>query len=226
MTNKNIIKIPFRNTGRKKQHGITLFSLGYIPDENERPGLGLELVDHAYNQALEYLKNKGFEEPYGNFYLENGKIIKGEKVPYYPLWGAIQERDSKKGQTGEFLAALIIAYYERLYLAINNFKSNQKTELYGYIFDQAAMIQAVFFDLFLLENIQSKFSAGNSRNNPEKDLTHFKTEAQNIFIRLRKENYTKEEYYKLIEKELAQKYPRIKTPAAQTIKGWLKSLKS
>jgi hypothetical protein len=123
MGKSNIQKVKFRNVGRKQQHEVTLFSLGYYCDEIEHSGLAIELINHAYNQALSYLIEKGFEEPHGLFYLTNGKIVKGmDKVPYYPLWGAIEERDKKRGQTGEYLAALIIVYYEQISAITQNLR--------------------------------------------------------------------------------------------------------
>lgn len=223
MSNSGVIKIPFKNIGRKKKHKITLFSLGFLADTVDRPGLCLEIVEHAYNQALKYLEAKGFEQPYGYYYLRNGKILKGEEIPYYPLWGAIQERDKEKGQTGIYLAALIIAYGDRFFSAKNDFYRNEKVELHEYIMDQSAMIQALFTKLFLLDNVQSKFSAGRSRNNPENDLTHFKAEAENIFIKLRNQNISKEECYRMIATELRKNYPNQSTPASATIKEWLKA---
>ena len=101
---------------------------------------------------------------------------------------------------------------------------NKNYQAFSFVLDASMEIQNLFFNLHLLENIQAKYSAGASRTqeaNEKRNLrSAFQEEAENIFCELRnsKPQLSKEKCYRTVEKELKDKYPKQKTPAAETIK--------
>lgn len=235
MHNK-IKPIKFKNVGRKQQHEITLFAVGEreFDFEGLKPeqSFAEETLTHIHMQALRLLKERGIESVESLYYLNKNKEIvvwkqeeDSNELDRMILVSAIEKRDKLRGgQTGEYLAALIDQHCRTLL----NGGWPPLPENHSAVLDLAMEIQDLFFKLYLLENIHPKYSAGNSRvdeAHDERNLTHFKPEAEAIYISCRKNRVNKKNSYAETASELKRRHPTRKTPKAGTISAWFKRRK-
>jgi hypothetical protein len=163
----NTQKIKFKKVGRDHKHTVTLFGLGKRPFDITAPqseqSFAEESLTHYHTQALEYLKSRGFDDPQGWFQIINGKIkrwTEGADHPAnaMPLWAAIEKRDKTRGQTGEYLAALI----DHKCRTLLNGGWPPRPQDHSAVLDQAMFIQILAFDLYLLENVQPAYSGSKA----------------------------------------------------------------
>ncbi|MHB1221273.1 MAG: hypothetical protein ACYC0J_04695 [Gammaproteobacteria bacterium] len=218
---KEIREVKFANIGCKKQHKVELikiadrdFDLQDFAESSQSPAE--ELLTHYQASAITYLKNKGFEEISGVFRYQDGRIIKIDDHLGMPLFAVIQERD-KNEQTSEYIAAKITFLCERLIL-----KWPPEHSYCSEALNQAMLIQNLFFQFYLLENVHPQYSAGKARagnrSNP------YKNEAEKTYKHYRLTGLKKSECYRKTAKKLKKLYPDS-APTEATIKFWFKSRK-
>lgn len=233
-------KVIFKNVGRRSQHKVTLFEIcqkkiDISDSDSSTQSYAEQMLTHYENEAKDYLKAKGFEDTTGLF-----QVTKSGEVKRYivgmenvldalPLVAAIEERDRNKGgQTGDFLAASIDYYCQM----IQNTWPPTHTDCSA-VLDYVVLIQNYHFQLYLLENIQSRYSAGKTRTSEAIKARDMKSLYEQDAIRLFHEFRTnrngkkssKEWCYQKIERELKKNNPDKETPKASTIKSWLKARK-
>lgn len=234
---KDIVEVKFANVGRKKQHKVTLFKMLELPFEIDQSDSRLPFsesrINHYYTHSIEYLKARNIHDIDGYFCVVDGEVKKCDQdqrhpLPAMPLWAAIEERDkSRKGQTGDYLAALIIHKCKLLENVLYEIAmQNRHKELAGVVLDTSMEVQELFFRLYLLENVHSQYSAGESRT-VEANRQHalkdkFENEAEDLFREYRR-NHTKESSYEKVANRLKKLHQGIKTPSKATIKTWFKS---
>lgn len=222
-------KIHFENTGRKKQHKITLFEITensvdiaacLSSKSGSTQSYAKDRLSHYMTQAQAYLKDKGYDDISSHFRLINGEVVKCQPGEVWmPLWAVIEERDQPKGQTGELLAA-VIDHTCRMLLTTWPPHPNEYIAFLG----EAMRVQEHFFQLFLLENVQPQHSAGSSRTDEaNQGFLRFKPDAKSEYHQL-KEKYSVLECSKRIFTKLKEKYPNENIPTAETIRDWLKNI--
>lgn len=233
---KNPQPVKFRKVGAKEQHEVNLFGIATKPaDFSDSGNAQVSALTEIYDDAVAYLQQKGIADPTGLFHVVDDRVerwIEGvhPAISAMPLVAAIEQRDKMGGQTGEFLAAMIVHRGGQIQIALNRFRSGDKSEgNLAFIVETALMMQGNHFQLYLLERVHSQYSAGKARTNEaneERNLaTPFQSDAEDLFRQLRAQSHSKERCYELIAERLKQSNPGKKTPKAGTIKGWLKARK-
>ena len=230
MSDDNKIKdVPFRDIGRRKQHKVTLIGYGEckfdIAAKPSDQSYAESMLADSHRQALEYLKNKGFDDATGLFHVVNGGVERWtegmeNKINAMPLVFAIKERDKKKGQAGEFLAALI----DHKCRTLLNGGWPPDPRNFSAVLDLTVEIQHYFFQLYLLDNVHPQYSAGKSRVQPANEarnlLPHYQAETKALYKKYTSEGYSKNKTYSLVAEILKEKYPKKNTPKASTIESW------
>jgi hypothetical protein len=222
--NKKTRAIKFANVGRKKQHEVTLFGFGERPFDIKKSlcqqnSYAMETIQHCYDQAIAVLTKNGINEIEENnlYHVVDGKVVPwppetGHPMDGMPLVAAIQERDKEKGQTDDYLAALIVYHANILHIAL--FEPNPP---HDFILDTCLLIQDTFFRLILLANVQAQYSAGVARTHEANSAinlrSRFEQEAEQIYRKYR-EKFSKNKSYELTAKQLHKKYPNERTPKA------------
>jgi hypothetical protein len=166
-----IRKIKIKPVGSKNRHEVTLFEMAergvdMVEELAKASSSNPELIyaerrlNDYYNQAKTYLTDREYTDPNSNHwrYL-NGEVTECD-YPWEPLWAAIQDRDHQGGQTGEYLAALILCEYAQFQVAKHDYMWHGTKTAVGVMLDKTVHITELFFQWDKLENIQASYSAG------------------------------------------------------------------
>lgn len=228
-------KINFTPIGRRQyeddlfdleQHPVDFEKVFHSDDASKGYAEKHEQISFYWEQALDYLKNKGLEDTSGYFYVNNGQIERwseGIAAPYYSLATAIELRDGKQGITSDYIAALIDHNCKLFYTAWNDIQLNGRTEIWGFILDTALHIQFLYVKLFSREHILLKYKVGERVLNSENSFPEYIVEKADSIFKELKSQVTKEERrlqwcYRETVKQLKEAFPNEATPEFEWIR--------
>lgn len=235
-------KIKFKNIGKNNQHEVTLINIiehnvdiasALKETKNTAQSYAEKRLTYWWEQAKEYLANKGFKDTNGYFIVNEKEIVPSSMG--LPLWAAIQEKDqpsvsnpqNSQGQSGEYIAALIDHKCKMLANTWPPHEAKCSATLHV-----AIQICELFNQLHLLDNIHPQYSAGKSRVGEAHDEKRklkeaFGEKAKSMYKKLLTKNpkLSATNCSKRIHEELEKNNLGSTIPAEETIRQWLRDSK-